>query len=600
MTSATTSAVGIRWDLQRYFYAAADDPALMRDMDAAATAAEQFAATYRGTINVPGGPSAEHLAAALQQLEAIYEQGGRAQVYAHLLFAGDTSKSAHRDLLQKVDQRATAINNQILFFDLEWLQVADEDAEGLLAAPALQRYHYYLESARRYRPHMLSEAEERMVNEKDQIGQQAWQRFFTEQTASLRFPIERDGEMQHMELDGILSQLYRPDREVRRNAFETLYDVLSGQAEIRAFIYNTLLQDQVTMNRLRQYDAPMLSRHLSNQIDPHAVDTMMEVVEANYGIAHRYFTLKAKLLDVPKLELYDQYAPVIPPKGSRTYAEAQTTVLTAMERFNPEFRTLAEGFFSESRIDAELRPGKRGGAFCSGFAPSSAPYVLLNYTDELRDVMTMAHELGHGIHFELAREQTLLNYYPVLPLAETASVFAEMLVFDYLVSQVDSPQTRLALVCSKIEDIFATVFRQNVLTRFELAAYDGSMAGRVTPEQFGQHWLAANQPYYGDAVNLTDGYEYGWSYIPHFINTPFYCYSYVFGELLVLALYGMYREQGAAFVPHYRALLAAGGSASPEALLAPLGVDIRAAAFWQRGLDELRRLVDQAEQLAVQ
>jgi oligoendopeptidase F len=570
----------------------------MADVNAVAEEAAAFAAAYRGTINVPGGPAASHLRAALEQLETIYDRMARPMVYAALLFAADTTRPEHRNLQQQVDQRYTAIKNSLLFFDLEWLELDDSAAQPLIAHSELAAYRHYLTMARRYVPHKLSEAEEQMVNEKDVTGTLAWRNFFTELVAGLHFPFEQNGEQQQLDLETVLNRLRHHDRAVREQAFRVLYTVLGEQAQPLAFIYNTLMQDHLTMNRLRAYDDPMAQRHLSNEIDPAAVAAMMEVVEQNYDQAHRYFQLKARLLGLPRLQLYDQYAPLGDLPTTTTYAEAQTLVLDAFARFDSRFREIAADFFERHWIDAEVRPGKRGGAFCSGYPPSNHPYILCSYTDDLRDVMTLAHELGHGIHFSLASQQTIFNYSPTLPLAETASVFGEMLVFEHLLSREQDPRARLMLVCSKIEDIFATVFRQNVLTRFEQAVFARRQQERLTPEQIGACWLDANRLYYGEAVELTAGYELGWGYITHFYYMPFYCYSYVFGELLVLALYSMYREEGAAFVPRYTALLEAGGSQSPDDLLAALGVDVRTASFWQRGFAELRRLVDWAHELA--
>lgn len=595
--SITTSATGVTWDLSDLFVSY-DDPALMAALDQATTEAAVFADIYRGTINVPDGPEAIHLYEGLERLEALYDATARPAVFAGLLFAADTSKAEHRDLQQRIDQRLTAIHNQILFFDLEWLALSDPDAQSLLDDPILDPYRHYLHSARRYKPHTLSEPEERLLNDKDITGVQAWRQLYTELTSALSFPMELEGELQQLPLDSILNLLRHPQRNVRQQAHTQLYAVLGPHVQTLAYIYNTLMQDHLTMDRLRHYPDPMAQRHLANQIEPEAVATMMDVVEQNYAIAQTYFKLKARLLDLPRLAIYDQYAPIGTVHAQRTYPEARTLILEAFGRFDPRFRDTAARFFDEGWIDAEVRPGKRGGAFCNGYPPALHPYVLCNYTDDLRDVMTVAHELGHGIHFVLASRQTLFNYFPSLPLAETASVFGEILVFEHLLSQEQDPQAQLALLCSKIEDIFATVFRQNVLTRFEQAAFDGRAQQRLTPEQLGERWLAANGRYYGNAVEQTPGYELGWSYIPHFINTPFYCYSYVFGELLVLALYGMYREQGQAFVPRYMALLEAGGSQAPADLLAALGVDPRDRAFWQLGFNELQRLVERAQELA--
>ena len=351
------------------------------------------------------------------------------------------------------------------------------------------------------------------------------------------------------------------------------------------------------MDRLRRYPDPMRERHLSNEIDDQAVSQMMEVTEANYQIAQDYFRLKAHLLQLPRIALFDQYAPVGEELPTVPFSQASQVILHAFEAFTPAFRSMASEFFARHWIDAEIRKGKRGGAFCVSPSPRDHPYILCNYTDNLRDVLTVAHELGHGLHGYLSRKQSFLNYDTPLTTAETASVFGEMLVFDYLVERHSDPQDQIALLAGKIEDIAATVFRQNVLTRFEQAVFSRRGAGRLTPQAIGDLWLEANAKYYGEAVEIDEGYRWGWSYIPHFIHSRFYCYSYVFGELLVLSLYQMYREEGKSFVPKYLALLEAGGSDSPEALLKPLGVDIHDPKFWQKGFDEISGLVARLRKL---
>jgi oligoendopeptidase F len=595
--TTTTSAAGVAWDLGDLF-AGVDDPAINATLDQCSSEADTFAATYRGTVNVAGGPAADHLRAALEQLETLYDRLSAPMSYASLLFAADTSQPAHRNLQQHIEQRYTEINNKLLFFELEWLELDDATAQRLLDDPALANYRHYLHSARRYKAHTLSEPEERIINEKNVTGAQAWQQLFSELTSALAFPMEREGETHTLTLDAVLSEIRsNPDRSIREQAHTVLYNTLATQSQIFAYIYNTLMLDHLTMDRLRHYPDPMMPRHLANEIDPETVETMMRVVEENVDIPQSYYKLKARLLNVPKLQMYDQYAPVEQSRVVMPYTEAQEIILESFGAFDPAFRTHANDFFEKHWIDAELRPGKRGGAFCSGYPPSKHPYILCNYTDNLRDVLTVAHELGHGIHFCLSKQQTLFNFMPTLPLCETASVFGEMLVFEHLLQRQQDNAARLPLVCSKIEDIFATVFRQTVLTRFEQAAFASRKQSRLTPEQLNDHWLEVNGRYYGDAVEMTSGYAYGWSYIPHFIHTRFYCYSYVFGELLVLALYGMYREQGAAFVPRYKALLEAGGRKSPDELLAMLNVDTRDSAFWQLGFNELRRLVNYLHEL---
>ncbi len=358
-----------------------------------------------------------------------------------------------------------------------------------------------------------------------------------------------------------------------------------------AFIYDTLIQDHLTMDRLRDFQTPMMERHLANEIDADAVKTMMEVTESNYNIAEDYFRLKARLIGLPRLALYDQYAPVGQEPEPVGFLQAREIILEAFGAFAPVFRSMASEFFVKSWIDAEIRRGKRGGAFCASPSPQIHPYILCNYTGNLRDVMTVAHELGHGLHGCLSRGQSFLNYDTPLTTAETASVFGEMLVFDYLMENQSDPKSQVAVLAGKIEDSAATVFRQNVLTRFEEQVFSKRKEGRLTPQAIGDLWLKANANYYGEAIEMNDSYRWGWSYIPHFIHSRFYCYSYVFGELLVLSLYRLYRETGKGFVPKYIALLEAGGSDTPEALLGPLGVDIHDGKFWQKGFDEIKSLV---------
>lgn len=590
------SAAGVAWDLSVLF-ASHDDPQIDAALQEAAERAAQFESAYRGTIK-SADLTAAHLLAALRDGEALQEKLIKISAYAQLLYAADTTPNAHRALVMRVEEAMTALRNRLLFFDLEWLEVEQPLAEQLMADPLLAGYQHYLQSERRYKPHTLSEAEEKIMNEKNMTGISAWQKLFTELTSSLRFKVEQDGIVRELNQGEVLTLLRHPDRGLRQRAFNALYDTLQLNSHVLSFISDTRFQDHLVTNRLRNYADPMAPRHLNNEVDGSAVSAMMEVVERNYPLAHRYFTLKAGLMNLPRLELFDQYAPLFDEKETFTYSEAQQLILSSLDRFSPEYGDIARRFFTENWIDADPRSGKRGGAFCASVAPSAHPFILCSYNDDMRDVMTVAHELGHGIHGYLSGQQTLFNYYPTLPVAETASVFAEMLVFDDLLARMSDPRKRLALICGKLEDSFATVFRQTVLTRFEEKAYAARAQGRLSAEQIGKLWLEANAPYYGESVALTDGYAWGWSYIPHFINTPFYCYAYSFGELLVLALYGKYRREGESFIPRYRALLASGSSLSPQDQMAAIGIDINDATFWQVGFDELERLVSEAEKLA--
>jgi oligoendopeptidase F len=593
---ATTSADGVRWDLTDLF-SSHEDPAIEATLTDCRARAEAFALRYRGCIEQSEGMTSQLVLEALKELETIYEALNRVGSFAGLLYAADTSRPEYQELEQKVEQRSTEVKNLLFFFELEWLKADDAFVEKLLCDSVLKPYAHYLRALRRFRPHMLSEPEEKIINEKDTTGRSAFGRLFSEVTSSLSFALEKDGNQEEMNLSQILALLHEPDRALRQRAMDTLYHGLSQYGQVLAFTYDNLIQDHLTMDRLRHYPNPMVQRHLVNEIDGAAVSTMMNVSEANYGLAHDYFRLKARLLGLPRLALHDQYAPLRKDVSPFTYRQAQRAISRAFETFTPVFREIAGEFFAANWIDAEVRKGKRGGAFCASPSPRLHPYILCNYTDNLRDVMTVAHELGHGVHGCLSRKQTYFNYDTPLTTAETASVFGEMLVFDYLLAQQKDSDAQIALLAGKIEDIFATVFRQNVLTRFEEAAFSARKDKRLTAETLGSLWLDANAKYYGDAIEMPEGYRWGWSYIPHFIHSRFYCYSYVFGQLLVLALYRMYKDEGKSFVPKYLALLEAGGSDTPEALLEPLAVNIHDPEFWQKGFEEIRGLVKQLQAL---
>jgi oligoendopeptidase F len=587
---STNSAAGIRWDLGDLF-GGHDDRAIEATLNECRARAEKFAEKFRPLLENPESLAASAVYDALNELEIIYEALGRVGSYAGLLYAADTTKPEYQDLEQRVEQRSTEVRNLLLFFELAWLKLDDALAKKIIADPLLKPYSHYLANLRRYRPHTLTEPEEKIVNERDNTGRNAFGRLFSEITSALSFAFERDGKREELNLSQILSLLHEPERATRRRAMETLYKGLAEHGQVLTFVYDTLIQDNLTMDRLRKYSGPMAQRHLSNEIDGEAVRTMMAVTEENYGLAQNYFRLKAQLLHLPRLALYDQYAPVGNEVRPFPYDQARQVILDAFEDFDPTFRQLAGEFFAKNWIDAEIRQGKRGGAFCASPSPRLHPYILCNYDDNLRDIMTVAHELGHGLHGCLSRKQNYFNYDTPLTTAETASVFGEMLVFDHLLARQTDPQVQISLLAGKIEDIFATVFRQNVLTRFEELAFAARKERRLTPDALGDFWLEANGKYYGDVVEMTEGYRWGWSYIPHFIHSRFYCYSYVFGQLLVLALYRMYKDEGPSFVPKYLTLLEAGGSDSPDALLKPLGVDIHDPSFWQKGFEEIKGLM---------
>ncbi len=588
-------AAGVRWDLGD-LYAGADDPRIDADLARALAAANEFAARWRGKL---AGASAAELAGAVDELERIQQPVARAGSFAGLLFAADTSAPSHGALLQRVQERGSEVRNALVFFELEWVAEEDARATALLADPALERRRHWLASLRRYRPHVLSEPEERLLEETANTGSRAFARLFDEIQGSLRFAVRRDGRTLDLGEEEVLSLLYDPDREVRREGALALTRVLRGNSRILGFVFNTLVQDKAANDRRRRYATPMAARHLANEIDPEGVESLLAACVARYPLVARYYRLKARLLGLPKLTDYDRYAPIGEPPGELGFERARRIVLDAYGEFSPAMAEIAERFFEGRWIDAELRPGKRGGAFCASTVPGIHPYVLLSYTGTPRDVMTLAHELGHGVHQVVAGPRGLFEQDAPLTLAETASVFGEMLVFRRLLGEEADPAARLALVCGKLEEAFATVFRQVAMTRFEASLHAARRAeGELALERINELWMAANHPMFGDSVELREDYGWWWLYIPHFVHSPFYCYAYAFGELLVLSLLRRYDEQGPGFVGRYQELLAAGGSEAPATLLARIGLDVRDPRFWDGGLELLEELVAEAERLA--
>jgi oligoendopeptidase F len=593
-----SSAEGVAWKLSD-LYSGVDDPAIGRDLDAALKRAQAFESAYRGQIDVPGGPPADALLAAVRELEGLSEQMDKPIIYASLVHAAKTDDPKHGALLARTREQRTAINKHLIFFDLEWVKVADDAVQRLLAAPSLARYRHYQDQKRAWRPHYLSEPEEKILEEKAITGRAAFVRLFDETVASLRFPFTHTGQSEMLSLQQINARLYDPDRGARQAAAEGLTRGLRDNARLLTYTMNTLVFDHRSDCNLRRFDSPMGPRHLANEISPSVVDALMTAVERYHGTVQRYYRLKGRLLGLDPLYDYDRYAPLFADMPEVDWPAAQSIVQESYEAFSPRAGAVIREFFDKNWIDAELRDGKRGGAFSSSTVPSAHPYILMNFTDKLRDVMTLAHELGHGLHQYLSRGVGYLQCDTPLTTAEMASVFGEMLTFQRLQQRYPDPRIRLGMLCSKIEDSFATVFRQVVLTRFEQALHQARHEqGELTTEQINELWLAANRPMHGDVVRLTDGYGWWWSYIGHFVHVPFYCYAYAFGELLVLALVQKYKQEGPAFVPRYLELLSAGGSDAPHVLLGKLGVDVNDPAFWELGLRLLDGMVCEAEELA--
>ncbi|HVO24938.1 MAG TPA: M3 family oligoendopeptidase [Candidatus Margulisiibacteriota bacterium] len=592
------TARGIAWDLADLF-SGVDDPLIVTSLDAALEAAKGFGQRYRGQIHVEGGPAAATVVAAVKEMEVILERAAKASAYADLVHAADTTPPQHGALVALTQERSSAIRQEVLFFELEWLALDDAVAQRVVEEPQCRKYRHFLRSLRRYRPHVLSEPEEKILEDKANTGARALSRLFDELVSSLTFDVDIDGTPRQLNESGVLTLLYDPRREVRRGAAAALTRGLQANELVLGFIFNTLVQDHAVDDRLRRFGDPMQARHLANEINADTVQALLLACEARHDLVERYYRLKSRLLGLDRLADYDRYAPVVADEATLSWARCREVVLAAYGAFAPRMQEIAAEFFAKRWIDAEARQGKRGGAFSASTVPSVHPYLLVNYTGRLHDVMTVAHELGHGVHQYLSRPQGYLQADTPLTMAETASVFGEMLVFEHLLREVTDPRARLGMLCNKIEDTIATVFRQATLTRFEQRLHAARRReGELSRERICTLWQSANAALYGDAVTLTDDYRWWWAYIPHFVHSPFYCYAYSFGDLLVLALYEQYRRAGEAFVPAYLDLLAAGGSDTPESLLRPLGIAIEDPRFWQLGLEPFSKMVEEAERLA--
>jgi oligoendopeptidase F len=596
MTESDVQAAGITWDLTD-LYDGPDDPRLERDLLDLKRRAIAFEQRYRGSV-AADDRSAERLAAALGEVEAIYEALSAVVAFASLTFAGDTRPPVHGALLTRARESASDIRSHLLFLELEWAALPDAAAAVLLKSEALAHYRHHLLRERDFAPHRRPEGEERILELKANTGHRAFSRLFDETMSRLRVEVTLRGEARTLTEEETLALLHDADRDTRKSAAEGLTRALEAQEPLLVFILNNVVADHASDDRVRGFAHPMASRNLDNEISQDAVDALLDACDRAVPMVHDYYRLKGRLLGLDTLYDHDRFAPV-GETGRIPFAQARRTVVQSFAAFAPRMGEIANTFFERRWIDAEPRAGKQGGAFAHPVTPSKHPYVLVNYLGRPRDVMTLAHELGHGVHQFLARERGYLGASTPLTTAETASVFGEMLAFAALKGQGLDREVLLPLLCGKLEDIFSTVFRQVGLTRFEQAVHEARrQEGELSGDRLHAIWLEVSRPMFGDALTLTDGYKRWWSYIPHFIHTPFYCYAYAFGELLTLSLYARYLEEGAAFAPRYLALLAAGGTDRPEALLKTAGVDLTATGFWDAGLAVLAEWVREARTLA--
>lgn len=593
MTLAGTTAGTLpAWDLGD-LYPDSESPAVTRDFVDAERQARAFASDYAGKLaDMSGGALAE----AIGRYEQIEQTLGRLASYAQLLFAEDSSRAENGRFYQTVSERVTAISSHMIFFTLELNRLEDAVLEAKLKDPALAHWQPWLRDLRVFRPHQLSDELEKLLHEKEVTGRSAWSRLFDETIAGMRVPV--NGE--ELTVTDALNKLSDRDRSVREAAGRAIGETFGKNIKLFSLITNTLAKDKEIIDQWRRYPRPASSRNLANMVEDEVVDALVSAVRSAYPrLSHRYYTLKARWLGLSKLQHWDRNAP-LPEDDDREIAwdDARGRVLHAYRAFSPELADIGARFFERPWIDARLTPGKASGAFAHPTVPSVHPYLLVNYHGRTRDVMTLAHELGHGVHQVLAGEAQgyLLSGTP-LTLAETASVFGEMLTFRALLDAESDPRRRRTMLASKVEDMLNTVVRQIAFYEFESLLHDARRSGELLPDQIGVLWRKVQTESLGPACEFTPEYDVFWSYVPHFIHTPFYVYAYAFGDCLVNALWQVFQSGHPAFQAKYLDMLRAGGTRRHKELLAPFGLDASDPAFWNRGLDVIAGFIDELERL---
>jgi oligoendopeptidase F len=529
----------------------------------------------------------------LKLAESIAEGSARLGAFAYLWFSENTKDARSRSFKSQVEERLTELHNRLLFFDLWWQSVDDVNAARLMADVGDLRYH--LETIRRYKPYTLSELEEKIIHMKNVTGRNAVNTFYDIVTNGLTFTMKMDGKVRTMNREQLMSYVRSPRASDRQRAYHELFRVFSSQRDLLGEMYRTLVNDWKSENLgLRGFSSPIATRNLGNDVPDQAVDGLLAACAKNADIFQSYFNLKARICKISSMNRYHIYAPHQAEVKKYKYADAVALVLDAYRRFSPHLADLAARVFHDRHIDGPTRPGKLSGAYCYSVVPSLTPYVMVNFTGEARDIATMAHELGHAVHGMMAKDHSIFTFHATLPLAETASVFGERILSDALMSQEQSKAVRQGLLVSQLDDIYATVLRQAYFVRFEKAAHQMVMNG-ATGDQLAKFYLDELKQQFGKAVKVPEEFQWEWLTIPHLFASPFYCYAYSFGNLLVLALYRRYKEQGDSFIPKYLDLLATGGSQSPKDILNKIGVDMTSEAFWQSGFDTIRDMIVQLE-----
>jgi oligoendopeptidase F len=589
-TTELTGAEDVAWDLSD-LYDGGHDPRIEADVQAADEAAKAFRDRYYGRV---AELSSAQLAAAIDERERIESILTRAIYFAHLWFATDMADPPRGALVARLTEKGAALDTQLLFFGLEIADLSDEAAESLLADDVLARWRHWLHSVRKFHPYLLTEPEEKIFTEKSVSGVSAWARLYEELLGALR--VELDGV--EMNFDEAMAKLYSGDRDERRRASEAVTEALSPGLRTRTFVFNTIVLDKSIDDRLRGYETWLSARNLRNDTTDEAVQALIDATVARYEVVQRYYRLKARLLGLDRLTFYDRFAPIGDDPTKASWDEAREIVLGAYTDFSPETGEIVQRFFRESWIDAPVRVNKRGGAFCATTVPGVHPYVLMNFTGERRSILTLAHELGHGLHGVLALPLGLFNAETPLTTAETASVFGEALTFKRLLALEDDPRRRLNLLAGRIEDSIATVFRQIAMNRFEDSVHtERRERGELSPERLEELWRESQTQMFADSVAL-DGYGTWWSYIPHFMGSPGYVYAYAYGFLFALAIFRKYELEGDSMVEPYLEVLRSGGSRPPEELAEIVGLDLTDPRIWESGIDALEAELDEAEALA--
>ncbi|MBK1867831.1 M3 family oligoendopeptidase [Aestuariivirga sp. YIM B02566] len=590
-TAATAKKLGPlpEWNLAD-LYASPEDPAFAADMRRGEEDAKAFAETYKGKLS---GLAGGDLAKAIKAYEALSDLLGRAGSYAQLYYVGDTTDPARAKFYGDASAKLTNISTVLLFFELELNKIADDDLAEKLKVPALAHYRPWIDNLRMEKPYQLDDKIEELFLEKSQTGYSAWNRLFDESLAEMRFTV--DGE--ELSLEPTLTLMMHPDETKRKAGAEALAQTFKKNLRLFTHITNTLAKDKEISDRWRGFKDIADARHLSNRVEPEVVAALVEAVRTAYPrLSHRYYQMKAKWLGKAKLDHWDRNAP-LPHEDTREVAweDAKATVLDAYKGFAPEMAEIAGRFFDKRWIDAPVRPGKTSGAFAHPTVPSAHPYVLLNYMGKTRDVMTLAHELGHGVHQVLAADQGALMAQTPLTLAETASVFGEMLTFQALLKQATDPKKRKAMLAGKVEDMLNTVVRQIAFYTFERKIHTARKEGELTADQINALWLEVQGESLGSGIAFSEGYETFWVYVSHFIHSPFYVYAYAFGDCLVNSLYARYQESAEGFQDKYFTMLKAGGTQHHTELLKPFGLDASDPAFWQKGLKVIEGFIDELE-----